>query len=151
MINEKSAGIVIFRNEKNQIKYLFLYKKSSGRYRESWNFPKGNIEENEKEQDAAIRETKEETGISEIKMIEGFKEKISYRYRKKGKMVFKEVVYFLGETNEKKIKVSHEHDSYEWLIFEDALIRASYPNSRKILKKVDEFLTKHSEQKTLFG
>ena len=59
MIEETSAGIVIFRRENSKILFLLLHYPSG-----HWDFVKGKMEKGESVQQTAIRETKEETGIS---------------------------------------------------------------------------------------
>jgi len=73
MPKETSAGAVIFRKENNEIYYLLLHYESG-----HWDFPKGNIEEGEKEEETVKREAAEETGVEDIKIVEGFKEWIKY-------------------------------------------------------------------------
>lgn len=143
---EKSAGAVVFRREENgKIKYLLL--KHSEKY---WNFPKGKIDGNEKEIETAQREIKEETGIREMKIIPGFKvwEKYFYRASKnrqkanqEGKTIFKLVIFYLIETKEKEVRISFEHQGYEWLAFNEAMERLKrYKGSQKILTKANDFL-----------
>ena len=48
-------------------------------FKEIWDFAKGNIEKNEDELETLKRELKEETGISDFKLIKNFKEKIQLR------------------------------------------------------------------------
>ena len=43
-----------------------------------WGFVKGHVEDNETEKETALRELKEETGLSKVEFIEGFKEKTHY-------------------------------------------------------------------------
>jgi len=57
---EKSCGAVIFR--KTRGKYAVLLIKN--RYADFWSFPKGHVEEGENEYQTAIREVKEETGLT---------------------------------------------------------------------------------------
>ena len=52
------GGVVIFRG-----KILLLYKNYRNRY-EGWVLPKGTVESDEEYKDTAIREVKEETGVS---------------------------------------------------------------------------------------
>jgi|688.fasta_scaffold293001_2 8-oxo-dGTP pyrophosphatase MutT (NUDIX family) len=55
------AGVILFSPNK---KYVLLVKsKSDGIKKSKWGFPKGNIEPNEKINDCAMRELKEETGL----------------------------------------------------------------------------------------
>ncbi len=145
MPREKSAGAVIFREEDSSIYYLLLHYESG-----HWDFPKGNIEEGEKEEETVRREIKEETGIKDIKIIEGFKEWIKYFYRKtyglnedKKKKVpwtFKIVTFYLAETKTKEVKISFEHIGYQWLSYKEAFEKVTYKNAKEILKKANDFL-----------
>lgn len=140
---EKSAGVVIFRNN-NGREYLLL-KYNQPLY---WDYTKGHIEPGESEIDAAIRETREETGLTGINILSGFREKISYYFSREGKIIYKEVVFFTGETHKGEIKISPEHEGYEWLPYEAALERLTYPKSREILRKAEKFIKgkcQHSE------
>ncbi len=139
MLVEKSAGVIIFRRDE-EIKYLLL-KYGYGH----WDFVKGNIEKGENEIETIIRETKEETGIEDLKFLKGFKEKISYFYRKGKDLVYKEVVFYLAETKEKKVRLSYEHEDYCWLPFEKALEKITFNNSKKLLKKANSYLKNEKE------
>lgn len=137
MKREKSAGAVIFRREGSRIYYLLLHYESG-----HWDFPKGHIEEGESDREAVVREIKEETGIKDIRFIEGFKEKISYFFRhgpkykkKKNSLVHKEVLFYLAETKQKEVKISFEHIGFEWLAAKEALERATFENAKEILEK----------------
>ena len=134
---EKSAGMIIFRREKGSGKLIYLLLHYPAGH---WDFPKGHIEAGETETDSALRETREETGISEIRLIEGFREKINYYYKKEGKTIYKEVIYLLAEANETEVKLSFEHSGFDWLAFDDAVKRITFRNSKEVLKKADEFL-----------
>ena len=142
---EKSAGTIIFRKKKGEIFYLLLhYPGVSHRAKKDyWDFPKGHIEKGEKEIETAKREAFEETGIKELKFLEGFKETIKYFFKFKGKNILKFVVFFLAQTKEKKVKISFEHKGYLWLPFEKAIKKLSFENSKEILKKANIFLTKN--------
>ncbi len=138
MVRERSSGAVIFKKEEKQVLYLLLHYHFRTGY---WDFPKGNIETGETEENAALREIKEETGISDVKMLPDFKEKINYFYRKDGETIFKEVTFFLAETKTADVKISHEHTGYEWVDYQTAAKRLK-ENSRRILAQADKFLGK---------
>ena len=64
---KRSAGILVYRRTHNQIEVLLTHfggplwkKKDQG----AWSIPKGEVENEEKEFEAALRELKEETGIT---------------------------------------------------------------------------------------
>ena len=136
---EKSAGAVIFRKENDKIHYLLLHYQSG-----HWDFPKGNIEKEEKPEETVKREIKEETGIGEIGLIPGFKETIKYFYKLKGKNIFKIVVFYLAQTQTKKVKISWEHIGYKWLPYQEAIAQLTFKNAKEILKKTNDFLSKKS-------
>lgn len=148
---EKSCGAIVFIIENKKILYLILYKKASENYRESWDFPKGNVEAKESEQETAAREIKEETGITEINFLPNFKEKIKIFYRKNNKLVLKEIIFLLAQTKQKQVKLSFEHNDYKWASYEEAFKLLTFKNSKNILTKANDFLTKNlkSGQKTL--
>ncbi|MEM4336648.1 MAG: NUDIX domain-containing protein [Candidatus Woesearchaeota archaeon] len=137
MPQEFSAGVIVFLKEGNAIKYLLL------RYTKGyWGFSKGNIEKGESSREAAYRELREETGISDAKPFEGFKERIEFFYRSGKEIVHKEVIFYLAEANEQykdKIKLT-EHTDYCWVSFEEALSKLQFKNDKELLKKANNFL-----------
>jgi len=135
--DEKSCGLVVFREENNE-KFFLVLKYPGGHY----DFPKGHVEpEDESERATALRELEEETGIKSLRFIEGYKEEISYIYNKKNKLSNKHVIFFLGETNEKIVKISHEHLHYYWLPYEQALEKLTFENAKSLLKKAKDLLS----------
>ena len=137
MAIEKSAGAIISREEKGKIYYLLLHYESG-----HWGFPKGHIEKGENLEDTVRREVKEETGIGDIKIIKGFKEWIRYFFKLEGKNIFKIVTYLLAETKTKEVKISWEHTGYKWLSHEEAVKQLTFENTKEILKKANNFITK---------
>ena len=105
-----------------------------------WEFVKGKMEKGETEKETCIRETREESGITDLKFIFGFREKIEYFFRREGSVVHKDVVFFLAETGAKEIKLSREHIGFAWLPFDDAAKQLTYDNAKKILGKAEGFL-----------
>ena len=136
MFDEKSAGCVLFHIDNGRIRYLLLrYGKGH------WGFPKGLIEVGEGEKEAAIREVQEETGILTLELQENFKENIQYFYKRQGKTIHKEVVYFLAEAKIGKVTLSFEHSEYKWLTFEDTLNQLSFNNVKQVLKKAHHIIS----------
>ena len=105
-----------------------------------WGFVKGNVELNEKGKETVIRELEEETGILDPKFIEGFKERITYKYIRNGLPIYEEVLFFLIETQTKKIRLSYEHSEYLWVQFSDAIKILTFNNHKNILKKAESLL-----------
>ncbi len=135
-MEETSAGIVLFRHISNKNEFLLLNYPQG-----HWDFIKGKVEQNETLHETAIRETKEETGISNIKFIDGFEESVEYDFRFKNEDIHKKVIFFLAKTSEKKISLSHEHNDYLWLGYNDALKKTTFKNAKNVLLKANEFLS----------
>ena len=133
-MNEISAGVVIFR-EDSKLLFLLLYYPSG-----HWDFVKGKIEEKENTHQTVVRETKEETGITDLDFVDGFEESIEYDFQYDGELIHKKVIFFLAKTNIEKIKISHEHLDYVWLEFEDALEKTTYQNARSVLSRANQLL-----------
>src|SRR3989338_7639831 len=134
MKHEKSAGAIVFRKDKEP-KYLLLHYEAK-----HWDFIKGNIEKNETDIGTIKREITEETGITDVEIIKGFKEKIQYYYKLKNELINKEVIFYLAKTNTEKVKLSFEHIGYIWLSYDKAINKLTYKNAKDILKKAHEFL-----------
>jgi len=139
--DERSAGAVVFyaENEFADPDYLLLNYTAG-----HWDFPKGNIEAGEVERQAAAREIREETGITDVEFIEGFRMKIGYRYRHGRRIVQKEVVLFLARAKTNNVVLSHEHIGYAWKKYEDALERLTYRNAKNLLAAAKDFLRQRS-------
>jgi len=139
MREQKSTGIVLFRNASNKNEFLLLNYPQG-----HWDFVKGKVEQGETPHETALRETKEETGISDIEFIDGFEESVEYDFRFKKENIHKKVIFFLAKTNEKNIKLSHEHNDYLWLEYNNALKKTTFENAKNVLTKANEFLSNTS-------
>jgi len=143
MFKEKSAGAIIFRQNKER-KYLLLHYEQG-----HWDFVKGNIENKESEKETIIREAKEEANINKLYFIDGFREIIKYFYEKDKELINKEVIFCIAKTEQKNVKLSYEHIAYKWLNFNDSLKLLTYKTAKDILKKAEDFLKKYYSQKKL--
>ena len=107
-----------------------------------WDFPRGGMEKGETEKETARREILEETGITDIAFIDGFREKTFWFYKKEGKTFYKEAIFYLAKTESFEVKISPEHVAFKWLNFNEAIEQVTFDNTRKILKKTQDFLDK---------
>jgi len=130
MIEETSSGVILFRKENEKMLFLLLLYPSG-----HWDFVKGKIESGESPRVTAIRETREETGITDVKFLDYFEEWIQYEFQFEGELVQKKVVFFLGETKTKDIKISHEHLNYTWMDYSIAMEKLTFENAKTVLSK----------------
>ena len=135
MIEETSAGIVLFRKEKSKKLFLLLHYPSG-----HWDFIKGKMEKGESMHQTAIREAEEETGITNITFLENFEEWIEYNFQYQGELIHKKVVFFLAETKTKDVTISHEHLDYTWMDFTSAMNKTTFDNAKTVLTRAQMLL-----------
>ena len=100
-----------------------------------WGFPKGHYEPDDVDfQKTALRELGEETGIFDVRLLEDWRMRTEYSFTRKGKVVVKQVYWFIGETDEYDIILSHEHRNYMWVDWDDAESQLSFDQSKEILR-----------------
>ena len=140
-----SAGAVIFRDMRGRRRrdgagsegrrYLVLHYPSG-----HWDFVKGKVEPGETLYETAVREAREETGITDLEFIGGFTETVRYRFRSEGRTIRKKVVFYLARTGTGRVALSDEHVAYDWLGFKDCLRRATFENAKSVLRRAEDHL-----------
>lgn len=132
---EHSAGAIVFRRQSGQNLYLILH------YEEGhWGYPKGHIENKETIEETARREIREETGLTDIRFIGGFKELTKYFFFLEGQRIFKTVIFLLAETPTEEIHLSFEHVGFKWLPYREALEQITFKDEKTMLEKAEWFL-----------
>ena len=135
MVKEKSVGCALFRKKDSGKQFLLLHYKAG-----HWGFPKGHVEQGETEEQTLRREVREETALQNIGIAKGFRQYTKYYFRRGQETVFKEVAFYLAESLEGSVKISHEHQGFEWLSHEKAMQRLSFKNTKTVLEKAISFL-----------
>jgi 8-oxo-dGTP pyrophosphatase MutT (NUDIX family) len=124
---ERSAGVILFRDDDSAGRLFLLL--DYGRY---WDYPKGHVEAGEDDATAALRELKEETGITDAQILPGFSHEITYFFRQPRKgLIRKTVIFFLARTATADVIISDEHEGYAWETGVAALARLTYPTAKK--------------------
>ncbi len=135
MTTEKSCGAVVFTKENGHVRYIIIESKEG-----VYGFPKGHIEQAETEIQTALREIKEETGLT-VSVIDGFRAEDSYSFTRNGQLITKSVVYFLAEYSDQSPTAQEaELNSVHLMDFEAAISAFQFDGSKEILKQAHTFL-----------
>ncbi len=133
---EVSAGGVVFKKEDDRFQFVLISPKE-GR----WCLPKGLIGEKEKEEETALREVKEETGLN--CRIKSKIDTIEYWYFDKGRnlRLHKFVHFYLMEYLEGSLD-DHDREVLEarWFNAEEAIEIASFESEKEVLLRALEIL-----------
>ena len=130
---ERSCGAVVFRKINEDYRYLLIRNRRSS----NWSFPKGHVEAGESQEDTAMREVLEETGLH-INIIPGFISKSQYSIQNK---IQKTVQLYVATTNDTQTRIQAEEiEDYIWLTYENALRSLKFENDKTILTDAREFL-----------
>jgi 8-oxo-dGTP pyrophosphatase MutT (NUDIX family) len=127
-VEHRSAGGLVVRSPQ-----ILLISTQSGR---RWQLPKGHIEEGETPEQTAVREVREETGVTSrvLAPLPG----VEYWFVEKGiRRVHKLVDYFLmeyvsGDTSDFDVR---EVSGAEWFSWEEGLAKLSFENERKVVEQ----------------
>jgi bis(5'-nucleosidyl)-tetraphosphatase len=146
---ERSAGVLVYRDAdanaaagvQAQRRFLLLD------YGSHWDYPKGHVEPGEDDIAAALRELKEETGITQVTLHPKFKQEIEYVFRgRRGDLIQKKVVFFLARTTRREVTLS-EDINYAWDTVSTARTKLTFANARAILEAGISQLESDTHQK----
>lgn len=136
MKKEKSCGVIVIKREDDEFRILLLEHQKG-----HISFPKGHVEENETEEETALREVKEETNL-DVKLMPSFRKVITYSPKEN---VLKDVVYFLGSPlNEEVIVQEEEIKSFKWVSFKEAFDLVTHDDDKMLLNEVISYLNDFS-------
>ncbi|MBI4441054.1 NUDIX domain-containing protein [Candidatus Woesearchaeota archaeon] len=103
----------------------FLLLKKQGKW-VGWQFPQGAHEAGETQEEAVLREIKEETGLdAAVEQVLPFKR--DYWFTESGERIHKYLTYFLVKADmTQDIHLSREHSAFAWCTREQVLQRLMY-------------------------
>ena len=139
MKKEKSCGAVVCRKGENGLEILLIQHKNGGHCA----FPKGHVEKKETEEETALREIKEETGLK-VALDTAFRKMVTYS-PKPG--VMKDVIYFAAKAKKDGARPQPEEVlELCWKSPEEALEAVTYDTDRQVLQAFLEYHKKASEK-----
>ncbi len=138
---EKSCGAIVFTREHGEIKYVIV-RSLEGYY----GFPKGHVEDGETEQETAVREIKEETGL-DVTLFEDFRTTDEYHVvLKDNREIRKHVVYFLAEFQNQDLHAQEQEISaIELMSYEKAMESFKFDRLKRLLQEAENYLKKENK------
>jgi len=132
-IIEAAGGLV--KNSSGNL--LFIFRNGL------WDLPKGKVEKNESVSEAALREVKEECGVSDLK-IDSFFDKTYHIYEYKNQFIFKLTHWFKMTTYSNNELIPQLDEGITKTAFLDAnaqkvALKNTYPNLIELLKRYQTF------------
>ncbi len=143
-LREVSAGGIVFRQTPRGIQFAVMCD-SYGK----WTFPKGHVEKGERLEEAAARETLEELGLAQVRLIEYLGQIDIWfrdRFKKRGALVHKDIHYYLFEAPADAIlRPDPKEHSYaaRWVAARRLPVSSSYPDLVPILKRALSRVHRH--------
>ena len=133
---EVSAGGVVIRREPAGVQLVLAEQIDRHRQERTVRLPKGHIDPGETQEQAALREVLEETGI-EARVLAPLTD-VAYRFyhAKKDRHIPKRVHFFLMEhASGDPRPADGEMDRVYWSDLEEALTRLTYENERGVVRE----------------
>lgn len=134
---ELSAGGVVFRRADSGVQVLICRTSTT----HLWVIPKGLVDPGETEEQAAVREVREETGIT-ARIVEPLDPPEHYVYTRDNVRIFKTVRYFLmAYVSGSEADHDHEMDDVAWMSPGAAMDLVAYDSARSVLQRARDRLT----------
>ena len=128
----------IFRKVRNDLEFLLLKRAANEKYAGVWQMVTGSIE-NENAHQTAVREIKEETGLTPLNLwvVPNIN---SFYSPEKDIIMMIPVFAALVSTNE-AVTISEEHTEFQWVKKEEALKLLAWPGQRKSVEIIYDYFT----------
>jgi dihydroneopterin triphosphate diphosphatase len=125
------AVYLVYSSEKDNPLYLLIRRCKTTSFPKIWQIVTGKVELEENVKNAAFREVKEETGISDVEL---YNVDVTMFYEQsKDSIAFSS--NFCGYVNSSNpVNISeHEHDDFKWCYFEEAYKLLAFPSQKETL------------------
>jgi 8-oxo-dGTP pyrophosphatase MutT (NUDIX family) len=128
------VDVYVLRGAGPGLECLTLRRGAGGRCPGSWEAVHGHIEPGETPAAAAQREVAEETGLAPVRLYNLSRVELFYRHRPDEVALVPVFAAFVDSTA--TIRLSAEHDGYEWLPPPAARARFAWPRERRALDDI---------------
>jgi dihydroneopterin triphosphate diphosphatase len=132
-----TVDVFVVRQATSGLEVLVMRRALGMRCARAWEVVHGRIEAGESPEDAALRETKEETGLPVERL---YSVRCLPFYVLKQQLVNIAVVFAAFVSATAAVTLGEEHSDAEWLSFADAAERLAWPSARDSLRDIQQLL-----------
>ena len=137
----KSIGIAaVLVKEINNTYHVLLLKRSSHTLNNIWCYIGGSIEDGETAVEAAYREIREETGITELELYSS--NQFDQIFSPHENYIYIAPVFVGFVQNNQPVILNDEHSEYQWIPFEKAKEVVSLPGNEEVLQSIENNFVK---------
>jgi dATP pyrophosphohydrolase len=127
----------IFRLVGKELEFLLLKRSEKEIYPGLWQMVTGSIDDNEKAHQTAIREIKEETGLTPVKFW--VVPNVNSFYSPKQNSICMVPVFAALVADDSNVNISDEHSEYKWMSKDDAIKLLAWPGQRNSVETINEY------------
>ena len=124
----RAAGGIVARDSGDGLEVLVVHRPRH----EDWSFPKGKVEPGESDEECAVREVEEETGL-----VCALGEELPSTSYSDAAGRPKQVRYWRMRATAGELHFAHEVDDARWLSVERAAALLSYEHDRRLLDRME--------------
>jgi len=130
----------IFKKTENAIEFLLLKRAEDQIYPAVWQMISGKIKENEKAFETSLRELKEETNLTPLKMW--IAPKVNSFYSSQTDSICLIPVFAVQVKKDSKVLISNEHSEYKWVTSDEAKRLLAWDGQRRAVDLIEEYFLK---------
>jgi dihydroneopterin triphosphate diphosphatase len=145
-MNEVKVRVVdcyIYRHTTDGIRFLLMKRNLNKIYEHLWQGVAGKIEKGETASEAAVRELKEETGLSPVNIFVA--DHVSRFYEVHGDRINLVPVFGI-EVDSENVILSEEHISYKWANIDEALNTLVWNGQKKGIQTVHDMVINNDDR-----
>jgi len=144
---DSSFGVIPIRRVGSSWEVFIIHQFSKIGNNSYWIFPKGHSENNETPKQAAIRELKEETGMTADTLLDDPIFNLQYNFYFDGVPIQKTVEFFVGIVTNTEYKLDAiEVKEAGWYSLDAATERLDYQDTKQMFQSARQFIEHYSPQ-----
>jgi len=140
------VATVLLKRIENEYRVLLL-KRATAVLCDAWCYIGGGIEKDESAWEAALREIKEETGITKVTLYTS--NKFDQIYSPQENYIYIAPVFVGFVDDQQDVQLNYEHSDYQWLSFDSAIETVTLPGNDEVLRSIEKHFVMREPPKYL--